>query len=90
MILNKPRHKTLARAVGSAACAALIFAVLQPWAGASWPHASQPLMKVLPLFTAPDVPETGPAEIAVPPRKPESLKPIPPGLPGKGLAHTRR
>ena len=27
----------------------------------------------------------GPAEIAVPPRKPESIKPIPPGLPGKGL-----
>ncbi len=86
MALNKPRHQTLVRAAGSAACAALFFAGLQPWAGASWPHTSRPLMKILALFTAPNVPQIGPAEIAVPPRKPQSLKPIPPGLPGKGLA----
>jgi hypothetical protein len=41
---------------------------------------------VLPLFTSPDVPAMGPAEIEVPPRKPESIKPIPAGLPGRGLA----
>jgi len=76
------------RSLAFASCAALILAVaaIGPWAGAAWPHAPQPLMKVLPLFTAPNVPEMGPAEIAVPARKPESLKPIPPGLPGKGLA----
>ena len=85
MALDKPLHKSLLRVCGVAACAALAFMAKQPWAGASWPHASAPLMKVLPLFTAPNVPEMGPAETAVPARKPESLKPIPPGLPGKGL-----
>ena len=75
-----------ARTAGVAACAALVFAAMQPRVRAAWPHASRPLAKVLPRFTAPDVPEMGPAETPVPPRKPESLKPIPPGLPGKGLA----
>jgi hypothetical protein len=86
MALDKPLQKSLLRACGVAACAALTFVAMQSWAGASWPHGSQPLMKVLPRFTAPDVPEMGPAETVVPARKPESLKPIPPGLPGKGLA----
>jgi hypothetical protein len=62
------------------------FAAMEPRAGAARLRANAPLMKVLPLFTAPDVPAMGPAEIEVPPRKPESIKPIPPGLPGKGLA----
>ena len=57
-----------------------------PQGRATRPHRSSPLMKLLPLFTAPDVPAMGPAEIALPPRKLESIKPIPPGLPGKGLA----
>jgi len=45
---------------------------------------AKPLMKVLPLFTAPNVPETGPAEIEAPPLK--DVRPVPPGLPGKGMA----
>ena len=43
-----------------------------------------PLMAQLPRFTAPDVPELGPAEIDVPPRTWD--KPIPSGLPGNGMA----
>jgi len=85
MDFDKPLHKSLVRAAGVVACAALVFVAMQPCLRAAWPHASTPLMKVLPLFTAPDVPEMGPAETPAPPRKPESLKPIPPGLPGKGL-----
>ena len=82
---EKPRALPI-RILGLAACAALCFFTVQPWAIAAWTHGNTPLMKVLPLFAAPDVPAMGPAEIAVPPRKPESIKPIPPGLPGKGLA----
>jgi len=59
---------------------------MQPLAIAAQRQTSAPLMKVLPLFTAHSVPALGPAESEVPPRKPESLKPIPPGLPGRGLA----
>ena len=47
-------------------------------------HDSTPLLKVLPLFTASDVPQMGPAEIAAPPL--QDIKPVPPGLPGKGMA----
>jgi len=43
-----------------------------------------PLMKVLPRFTAPDVPAMGPGETEVPPLKPGN--PTPTGLPGDGLA----
>ncbi len=53
-------------------------------AGSARPHAAKPLMKVLPLFTAPDVPAMGPAEIGSPPLK--NVRPVPPGLPGKGMA----
>jgi len=45
---------------------------------------STPLMKLLDRFTAPGVPELGPGETAVPPRKWD--KPIPDGLPGHGLS----
>src|ERR1700689_391217 len=85
MALDRPIRKSLLRAAGVAACAVLILVAMQPWARAAWPHGSRPLLKVLRLFTAPNVPEMGPAEIALPARKPESLKPVPPGLPGKGL-----
>src|SRR5579871_6160006 len=47
--------------------------------------ADSPLMPLLPRFSAPSVPELGPAETAVPPRKP-STRPAPANLPGKGLA----
>lgn len=43
-----------------------------------------PLMRLLDHFTAPNVPVLGPAETAVPPRQWD--KPIPPGLPGNGMA----
>jgi hypothetical protein len=85
MALDKPLHPSLLRSCGVAAYAALIFVAMQPRANAAGPHTARPLTKVLPRFTAPDVPEMGPAETAAPARKPESLKPIPPGLPGKGL-----
>jgi len=44
----------------------------------------RPLMKVLPLFTAPNVPAMGPAEAEAPPIK--DPKPPMTGLPGKGMA----
>jgi hypothetical protein len=50
---------------------------------ASGPRA-KPLMKVLPLFTAPNVPVMGPAETEAPPIK--DPKPPVTGLPGKGMA----
>jgi len=87
MTLDERSRTFTLRSLALAACAAfvLLFLAMQPWARAAWPHPSAPLMKVLKLFTAPDVPAMGPAEIAVPPRKAESIKPIPAGLPGKGL-----
>jgi hypothetical protein len=49
------------------------------------PKASpSPLMARLDRFTASDVPAIGPAEIAVEPRK--WNQPVPPGLPGSGMA----
>ncbi len=53
-------------------------------ANAGGRRGAKPLLKVLPLFTAPNVPEMGPAEIEAPPLK--NVKPAPPGLPGKGMA----
>jgi hypothetical protein len=47
-------------------------------------HNAKPLMKVLPLFTAPNVPAMGPAETEAPPIK--DPKPPVTGLPGKGMA----
>jgi hypothetical protein len=47
-------------------------------------HNAKPLMKVLPMFTAPNVPAMGPDEIAVAPIK--DPKPPMTGLPGKGMA----
>jgi hypothetical protein len=49
------------------------------------PSDATPLMSVLDRFTAADVPAMGPAEIELKPRKP-STRPVPTGLPGKGLA----
>ena len=69
---------------------------LQPWAGASWPHTSRPLMKILALFTAPNVPQIGPAEIAVPPAQATIAEthPARPARQGTGAAphalHRRR
>ena len=48
------------------------------------PSKATPLMSLLDRFTAAAVPAMGPAETAVDPRKWD--KPIPPGLPGRGLA----
>jgi hypothetical protein len=45
---------------------------------------SAPLMKLLPMFTAADVPALGPAETEVAPRTWD--QPIPAGLPGNGIA----
>jgi hypothetical protein len=68
------------------ACVAFVlcFAGLSPAATAANPPAAAPLMKLLPLFTAPDVPQMAPSETAVPPLKAEN--PTPPGLPGRGMA----
>jgi hypothetical protein len=53
-------------------------------ANASKPSAEKPLMKLLPLFTAPDVPQMAPTETDAPRRWKE--EPIPAGLPGNGMA----
>lgn len=68
-----------------AACVSLV-------AGTAWgqansaakPATATPLMGLLDRFTAADVPKLGPAETEVAPRVWD--KPIPDGLPGKGLA----
>jgi hypothetical protein len=44
-----------------------------------------PIMDILPLFTAPDIPELGPGEMKVDPLKVD-LSSIPENLPGNGLA----
>lgn len=68
--------------------AALSIALVAVSAGCHTPDASpstaKPCMAVLGRFTAPDVPEFGPAEAAVPARVWD--KPLPSGLPGNGLA----
>ena len=48
-------------------------------------HGAKPLMKVLPLFTASNVPELGSAEVEAPPLKPVTIA-APADLPGKGMA----
>jgi hypothetical protein len=53
-------------------------------APATRPSSPAPLMALLDRFTAPDVPALAPSETAVEPRKWD--KPVPPGLPGHGLA----
>ncbi len=47
-------------------------------------YSTRPLMKILPLFTAPNVPAMGPSETEVSPI--EHPKPPMTGLPGKGMA----
>jgi hypothetical protein len=67
------------------ACAIVsIFVAAPVRAVAGGPRGAKPLLKVLPHFTAPNVPEMGPAEIEVTPLK--DVMPVPPGLPGKGMA----
>ena len=53
-------------------------------AAAAKPSPATPLMALLDRFTAATVPAMGPAETEVAPRKWD--QPIPPGLPGRGLA----
>jgi hypothetical protein len=63
-----------------------MFAVCLATFGQHVPKTKQsPLMSVLGRFTAADVPAMGPSEIEVAPRK--WTQPIPPGLPGNGMAH---
>jgi hypothetical protein len=52
--------------------------------GSARPATDKPLIKILPLFTAAGVPQMGPAETEVAPLKDPG--PVPPGLPGKGMA----
>ena len=56
----------------------------QQAAGAAEPANGTPLMDVLPLFTAPNVPQMAPAEAEAPRNWKE--KPVPDGLPGNGIA----
>jgi len=67
------------------AAAALICLMLpENTTDAASSHGVKPLMKVLPTFTAPNVPAMGPAEIEAPPIK-DPKQPVT-GLPGKGTA----
>src|ERR1700743_1860392 len=50
-------------------------------AGFAGRNAAKWFNKVRPLFTAPNVPNMGPAETEAPP--PKVVLPVPPGLPGK-------
>ncbi len=61
----------------------LVLIATLPWNGARAAEKA-PLLKVLPLFTAPDVPAMALSEAETPPLKP--VKPAPVGLPGNGLA----
>jgi len=63
----------------------LMFAAFLATFGQQLPKAKpSPLMALLDRFTAADVPALGPAEVEVAPRK--WNQPIPPGLPGNGIA----
>ena len=62
-----------------------ILAVSSGFSAAAEQPANIPLMPLLDRFSAPGVPELGPAETPVPPRNP-STRPAPANLPGKGLA----
>jgi hypothetical protein len=63
--------------------AAAVCVAAFPWRTVSAAE-NAPLMKVLPLFTAPGVPAMAASETETPPRKPG--RPTPAGLPGNGLA----
>jgi hypothetical protein len=56
----------------------------QQTSNASTPSSAKPLMKLLPLFTAPNVPQMASTELEAPRNWKE--KPVRKGLPGKGLA----
>ena len=56
----------------------------QQTASASKSFNAKPLMKLLPLFTTPNVPQMAPTETEAPRNWKE--KPVPKGLPGRGLA----
>ncbi len=75
--------KSLAFAIS--ACAIISISVATTGrAVAGSPRGAKPLLKVLPLFTAPNVPEMGPEEIEATPLK--DVMAFPPGLPGRGMA----
>ncbi|MEO8416314.1 MAG: hypothetical protein ABI472_21815 [Ginsengibacter sp.] len=50
------------------------------------PSSATPLMSLLNQFTAPGAPVLGPAETEVPEKKWDSSVPVPPNLPGNGIA----
>lgn len=60
-----------------------IFLAVSAQAGSLARHNAQWFNKVLPLFTASDVPAMGPAEKEAP--APKMALPVPAGLPGKGM-----
>src|SRR5262245_1640757 len=74
-------HCRMLAAVLSFACGCILLGLKSP---AAEPAPARPLMRLLDRFTAADVPALGPAESEVPQRNWD--KPIPSGLPGKGLA----
>src|SRR5215831_5245602 len=59
-------------------------AARRPAKGSAVGLAQTPLIGILDRFAAADVPRKGPAEIEVAPRQWD--KPVPPGLPGNGIA----
>ena len=79
-------HKFVAYLGIFSACAlfALSSVPAQDSAKATKSSTKRPLMKLLPLFTAPSVPAMAPTEIEAP--FPYKEWPIPAGLPGKGMA----
>lgn len=82
--MNRPQFNGVPVAPCLACAALAAFALFLYVAAAASGSASPPLMKVLSLFTRPDVPAMGPGETEAPPIK----DPVPPvqGLPGKGVA----
>lgn len=79
-------HKVIACLGVFSACLVLApcVATAQQAASTSKPSSAKPLMKLLPLLTAPNVPQMAATE-AVAPRDWKE-KPVPKGLPGRGLA----
>jgi len=77
----------LLRNLNQAAVAAIGLALLVPGCCTHCPSKSTSLLRVLPQFTAADVPATGPEEIPVdPPNWIVATNETDAGLPGKGLA----
>jgi hypothetical protein len=78
------------RRAGIPALLVLIFAVIGIFLSiskslvAAGTQSAKPLMKLMALFSAPNVPQMGPAEAEAPPIK--NAKPPVTGLPGKGMA----